>query len=94
MRIKQLKLVNKQSIRDAIIYMMGVHRLGKWWVPRHMQACMWAIGAKVSEDEIKEIMDDIYLESLDHPQNHFERIISTSCIRYKCAAYFSPTRSS
>ena len=81
--------MNKQSVRDAIIYMMAVQRLNKWWVPRHMQACMWALGAKVSTEEVVDIMEDIFQESSDHPQNIYVKSLSPY-MRYKCTAYFSP----
>lgn len=91
LRLKKLKLVNKQSVRDAVVYMMQ-YRFDKWWVPRHMQACMWAVGARIKLDELTEMMEDIFQESKDNPNVSYDRRLNPY-VRYKCTAYFSPKQS-
>lgn len=90
-RIKKLKLVNNRTVRDAIRYML-TYELNKWWVPRQMQAHMWAIGAKISEQDAEEMMEDIFQEAKDLPADRFDRRLMP-CSRYKCIACFSPNTS-
>lgn len=88
LRLKKLKLVNKTSLRDAIIYMMQ-YDLNKWWVPRRMQMCMRALGAKISLTDTEELMEDIFQEMILHPSNIFDRRMHPY-LKYKCSAYFQP----
>lgn len=85
LKIKKLKLVNKANVRDAVIYMMQ-YRINNWWVPRQMQACMWAIGAKMSEKEIEEILEDIFQESVDTTLIEIQRRLFPYA-RYRCTAF-------
>lgn len=78
---------DKVSIRKTITYTLSSN-IGKWWTPLQMQSIMWKMDAKIPIEEIQEIMDDIYVDSLDNPSlNKFEKDYHQLC--YRCTAYFT-----
>jgi hypothetical protein len=52
---------------------------------------MWAIGAKISEKEVEEILEDIFQESIDTTLIEIQRRLFP-CARYRCTAYFKPDK--
>lgn len=89
-RIKTLKLVDNTTVRDAVRFML-TYELNQWWIPRQMQAHMWAIGAKITAQEAHDLMEDIYQEAKDLPVDRFDKRL-TPCPRYRCMAFFTPNR--
>lgn len=86
--LKSLKVVNRESVKDAVAYMLR-YQLNKWWVPRHMQACMWALGARITESEAADIMEELFCDSLTLAV--YEKRLKP-LPRYKCKAFFTPQK--
>lgn len=81
-------MVTNTTVRDAIIYMMQ-YRINHWWVPRQMQACMWALGAKVTEEEVCLVMEQLFQQS--NALATYDKL-KYPTTRYKCKAYFVPNK--
>ncbi len=82
--IKVLKDKSKESIRTAIEHIMKYH-LGKFISPGRMRAHLYSMSAIITEEEVRELMEDIYQESLDTPWKTYLKDKRNIC--YKCVAY-------
>jgi hypothetical protein len=86
MKVKHLKIVNHTTVRDAVGAMLH-HRSGQWWNARQMQAFLYQIGAKVSEEYAAGVMEDIYDEARDIPFIVYEKRTEHK-VRYMCQTMF------
>lgn len=86
-KLKKLKDVNDANVRKAIEHTLQ-YQLNQWISPRRMMAQMWTLTAYVSEEKVKTLMEDIYIEALDSPLNTYIKDKNEIC--YKCVACTTP----
>ncbi len=86
LKLKRLKDTSLPRVREAIEYMLQ-YKLNQWIYPRRMMVYMWSLTAYVTEEEVRSLMEDIYLESLDTPWKTYVKDEKGMC--YKCAAFTS-----
>ena len=87
LRLKKLKDVSTTSIRLTIEYQLQC-KFNQWVSVRRMQAYLLTIGADLSEEFLNDLMEDIYLESIDCPYKYYQQNCELN--QYKCISYLTP----
>lgn len=85
-KITKLKSSDKVALRAAVEHILKF-KFNQWISPRRMQAYMIGLTADVTEEEVRQIMDSIYLDSLECPWKTFSR---AKGLCYKCVAFHTP----